>query len=37
MLSLTSFEVGLFGWMALTQFVLFPDHIHPPTTRRTGS
>ena len=28
-LSLTSFEVGLFGWMAVMQFVLFPRHIHP--------
>jgi hypothetical protein len=28
-LSLTSFETGLFGWMVLTQFVFFPDHIHP--------
>lgn len=28
-LSLTSFEVGLFGWMALTQFVFFPGHLHP--------
>jgi hypothetical protein len=28
-LSLTAFEVGLFGWMALMQFVFFPDHLHP--------
>ncbi len=28
-LSLTSFEVGLFGWMALMQFVFFPHHIRP--------
>lgn len=28
-LSLTSFEFGLFGWMALMQFVFFPNHIHP--------
>ncbi|MGN6251933.1 MAG: DUF4396 domain-containing protein [Marmoricola sp.] len=30
-LSLTAFEVGLFGWMALTSFVFFPapDHLHP--------
>ena len=28
-LSLTSFEVGLFGWMALMQFVIFPQHINP--------
>ncbi len=28
-LSLTSFEVGLFGWMALMQFVFFPGHLHP--------
>jgi hypothetical protein len=30
-LSLTAFEVGLFGWMALMAFVLFPapHHLHP--------
>jgi hypothetical protein len=29
-LSLTAFEVGLFGWMALMTFVLFPSpHLHP--------
>ena len=29
-LSLTAFEVGLFGWMALTVFVFFPQpHLHP--------
>lgn len=28
-LSLTSFEIGLFGWMAIMQFVLFPGGIHP--------
>jgi len=30
-LSLTAFEVGLFGWMALQAFVLFPapHHLHP--------
>ncbi|MEU2349125.1 DUF4396 domain-containing protein [Modestobacter sp. NPDC049651] len=29
-LSLTAFEVGLFGWMALMSFVFFPDpHLHP--------
>ncbi len=30
-LSLTSFEVGLFGWMALMSFVFFPapHHLHP--------
>ena len=29
-LSLTAFEVGLFGWMALMTFVFFPDpHLHP--------
>jgi hypothetical protein len=30
-LSLTAFEVGLFGWMALTSLVLFPSphHLHP--------
>jgi len=27
-LSLTSFEIGLFGWMALTYFVLFPAPAH---------
>jgi hypothetical protein len=30
-LSLTAFEIGLFGWMALMAFVLFPapHHLHP--------
>jgi hypothetical protein len=29
-LSLTSFEIGLFGWMALIQLVFFPiEHLHP--------
>jgi len=29
-LSLTAFEVGLFGWMALMAFVFFPHpHLHP--------
>jgi hypothetical protein len=29
-LSLTAFEVGLFGWMALASFVFFPaPHLHP--------
>ncbi|KHL04211.1 membrane protein [Sinomonas humi] len=29
-LSLTAFEVGLFGWMALMSFVFFPGpHLHP--------
>lgn len=29
-LSLTAFEVGLFGWMAVIQFVFFPiAHLHP--------
>ncbi len=29
--SLTSFEIGLFGWMALMYYVFFPapDHVHP--------
>ena len=29
--SLTAFEVGLFGWMALMTFVFFPapHHLHP--------
>ena len=30
-LSLTAFEVGLFGWMALTSFVFFPHPHLPPT------
>jgi|SRR5690348_514512 hypothetical protein len=31
-LSLTSFELGLFGWMAIVQFVFFPiTHLHPDT------
>jgi hypothetical protein len=32
-LSLSAFEVGLFGWMALMAFVFFPapHHIHPDT------
>ncbi|WP_218854220.1 DUF4396 domain-containing protein [Paractinoplanes atraurantiacus] len=31
-LSLTAFEVGLFGWMALMAFVFFPNpHLHPDT------
>lgn len=29
-ISLSAFEVGLFGWMALMTFVFFPDpHLHP--------
>jgi Domain of unknown function (DUF4396) len=29
-LSLTAFEIGLFGWMAIMQLVLFTDpHLHP--------
>jgi hypothetical protein len=29
-LSLTAFEIGLFGWMLLTAFVFFPSpHLHP--------
>jgi hypothetical protein len=29
-LSLIAFEIGLFGWMAFMQFVLFPDpHLAP--------
>lgn len=28
-LSLTSFEIGLFGWMALMSFVLFKPHLEP--------
>jgi hypothetical protein len=29
-LSILTFEIGLFGWMALTFFVLFPNpHLHP--------
>lgn len=31
-LSLTAFEVGLFGWMAVTAFVLLPSPpLHPDT------
>lgn len=31
-LSLTAFELGLFGWMAIIQFVLFPiEYLHPDT------
>jgi hypothetical protein len=31
-LSLTAFEIGLFGWMALMAFVFFPGpHLHPDT------
>src|ERR687890_34142 len=30
MLSLTAFQVGLYGWMAVMQLVLFPvGHLHP--------
>jgi hypothetical protein len=36
-LSLTAFEVGLFGWMAVMQLVLFTNPTSPPTTRPTGS
>jgi len=28
-LSLTAFEVGLFGWMVLTSFVFFQHQLHP--------
>ncbi len=28
-LSLTAFEIGLFGWMIFMQLVLFPAHLHP--------
>ncbi len=28
-LSLSAFEVGLFGWMVVVQLVLFPQHLHP--------
>ncbi|MGH3631220.1 MAG: DUF4396 domain-containing protein [Sciscionella sp.] len=29
-ISLSAFEIGLFGWMALMAFVFFPDpHLHP--------
>jgi hypothetical protein len=32
-LSLTAFEVGLFGWMALMNLVFFPGpHLHPDST-----
>jgi len=36
-LSLTAFEVGLFGWMAVMAFVLFPARRCIPTARCTGS
>jgi hypothetical protein len=37
-ISLTAFEVGLFGWMAVTAFVLFPaPHQLTPAQRPTGS
>lgn len=36
-LSLTSFEVGMFGWMALVQFVMFQAAMYVPTARRSGS
>jgi hypothetical protein len=26
-LALTAFEIGLFGWMAITQLVLFPSRL----------
>lgn len=35
-LSLSSFEIGLFGWMALTQLVFFPT-TSVPTTPPTSS
>lgn len=28
-LSLTAFEIGLFGWMVLMRFVFFGPHLHP--------
>ena len=29
-ISLTAFEIGLFGWMALMSYVFFPGpHLHP--------
>ncbi len=28
-LSLTAFEIGLFGWMALTYFIFFHPHVKP--------
>jgi hypothetical protein len=38
MASLTAFEIGLFGWMALTYFVFFPPRTsRTPTARCTGS
>ena len=38
MLSLTAFEVGLFGWMALMHFVFFvaPHHLHPDAMKERG-
>ena len=35
-LSLMAFEVGLFGWMAMVQLVLFTTHTSNPTTPPTG-
>jgi Domain of unknown function (DUF4396) len=35
--SLTAFEVGLFGWMALMTFVFFPAPHLTPASRCTGS
>ena len=31
-LALTAFEVGLFGWMALTSFIFFDHHLHPDSS-----
>ena len=31
-ISLTAFEVGLFGWMALTSFIFFDHHLHPDSS-----
>jgi hypothetical protein len=37
-ISLTAFEIGLFGWMAIMAFVLFPAPHHlMPTSAATGS
>jgi hypothetical protein len=36
-LALTAFEFGLFGWMAITQLILFPPLTCPPAVPRSGS
>jgi hypothetical protein len=36
-LSILTFEIGLFAWMALTYFVFFPHHTLNQPRRVTGS